>query len=144
MFITVQSDTCFNMCFLVICLWLFICYLEILWAFLWGNIASPAGAREMYNVSCCCLSAAASRQLTTGPLFSKCEQLKNFCLQDWGDLPQFTESNNNVSPPLNRSSLKLPDINKWLDQPPSSPYPFPAADEKYRKWDMSNTSCNLI
>lgn len=146
MYITVQSDTCFNMCFPAISLCLFVCCSEILWTFLWGNIAFPAGAREMYNVSCCCLSVAVGRQLTREPLFSKCEQLENFCFQDWRDLPQFTESNNNVSPPLNRYILKLPDINKWLDQPlsPLSPYVFPATSVKYRKWDMSNTCCNLI
>lgn len=130
------------MCFLVISQGLFVCYLEILWTFLWGNIVFPAGAWEICNVSCCCSSVAVSRQLAREPLFSKCEQLENFCLQDWRDLPQFTESSNSVSPPLKRSSLKLPDINKWLDQLLSPPYLLLATAVRYR--DIGNTSCNLI
>lgn len=130
------------MCFLVISLCLFVCYLEILWTFLWGNIVFPAGAWEICNVSCCCSSVAVSRQLAREPLFSKCEQLEDFCLQDWRDLPQFTESNNTVSPPLNRSSLKLPDINKLLDQPLFPLYLLLVTTVRYR--DVSHTNCNLI
>lgn len=125
MYITVQSDTCFNMCFLVISL----CLLFAAWKFSEPSYGATLPSLRVPEKSTMFL-AAVFQWLSAG---SWPENLYLAHVSNWRiflfffifpflSASIYWEQKQCFPPPLNRCSLKLPDINKWLDQPLSPPF----------------------